>query len=139
MSDLRVRKLQEFIKQEISQMLMRGLKDPRIGFVTVTDVEVTGDLRQAKVYFSFYGTEEEKEVSYQALCHATGHIRSELGKVLHLRHTPELSFAKDTSLDYSMHIESILTAVRKDTPAEEEGEASAATDNIKAANDDSHN
>ena len=53
MSDVRVRKLQEFIKQEVSQMLMRGLKDPRIGFTTVTDVHVTGDLREATIYVSF--------------------------------------------------------------------------------------
>ena len=66
MSDIRVRKLQEFIKQEISQMLMRGLKDPRIGFVTVTDVHVTGDLREATVYVSLFGSDKEKEDSLQA-------------------------------------------------------------------------
>ena len=94
MSDVRVRKLQEFIKQEVSQMLMRGLKDPRIGFTTITDVHVTGDLREAK--------------------HAAGHIRTELGKVLKLRHIPSITFDKDTSLDYSMHIESLLNEIKKD-------------------------
>lgn len=118
-SNVRVRKLEEFIKQEIGQMLLRGLKDPRIGFVTVTDVEVTGDLRQAKVYFSFYGTEEEKEISYRALKHADGHIRSELGKNLNLRHVPELIFEKDTSLDYSMHIESLLNKIKGDEKHDE--------------------
>ena len=67
MSDVRVRKLQEFIKQEVSGMLMRGLKDPRIGFVTVTEVEVTGDLRQATIYVSLFGKDEEKKASLQ-LC-----------------------------------------------------------------------
>lgn len=119
MSDVRVRKLQEFIKQEISQMLMRGLKDPRIGFVTVTDVEVTGDLRQAKVFVSLFGSDKEKEDTLRALRHATGHIRTELGHVLHLRYTPELFFEKDTSLDYSMHIESILNDIKKDNPSTE--------------------
>ena len=113
MSDVRVRKLQEFIKQEVSGMLMRGLKDPRIGFVTVTEVEVTGDLRQATIYVSLFGKDEEKKASLQALRHAAGHIRSELGKVLHLRYTPEIFFDADTSLDYSMHIESLLMINKK--------------------------
>lgn len=114
MSDVRVRKLQEFIKQEVSGMLMRGLKDPRIGFVTVTEVEVTGDLRQATIYVSLFGKDEEKKASLQALRHASGYIRSELGKVLHLRYTPEIFFDADTSLDYSMHIESLLNDIKKD-------------------------
>lgn len=121
-SNVRVRKLEEFIKQEIGAMLMRGLKDPRIGFVTVTAVEVTGDLRQAKVYFSFYGSEEEKETSYRALKHADGHIRSELGKRLNLRYTPELIFEKDTSLDYSMHIESLLNKIKKEDEGHDKAE-----------------
>ena len=114
MSDVRVRKLQEFIKQEVSNMLMRGLKDPRIGFTTVTDVYVTGDLRQATIYVSLFGSDKEKEHTLIALRHAGGHIRTELGKLLHLRHTPEVSFEKDTSLDYSMHIESLLNEIKKD-------------------------
>lgn len=125
MSQVRVRKLQEFIKQEISQMLMRGLKDPRIGFVTVTEVRVTGDLREATVFCSFMGSEKQKEDSLKALSHAAGHIRSELGKALKLRHVPELTFEKDTTLDYSMHIESILNKIheedrKKEKPVEGE-------------------
>lgn len=114
MSDVRVRKLQEFIKQEVGNMLMRGLKDPRIGFVTVTEVEVTGDMRQATIYVSLFGKEEEKEASLKGLRNAAGHIRSELGKLLHLRYTPEIAFEADTSLDYSMHIESLLNDIKKD-------------------------
>lgn len=114
MSDVRVRKLQEFIKQEVSQMLMRGLKDPRIGFTTITDVHVTGDLREATIYVSLFGSDKEKQDTLIALQHAAGHIRTELGKVLRLRHIPEISFDKDTSLDYSMHIESLLNEIKKD-------------------------
>ena len=113
MSDIRVRKLQEFIKQEVSQMLMRGMKDPRIGFTTVTDVEVTGDLRQAKIYVSLFGSDKEKADTLQALKHARGHVRSELGKILNLRHVPEIDFDKDTSLDYSMHIESLINEIHQ--------------------------
>ena len=61
MSELRVRKVQEFIKQEVSQMLLHDLKDPRIGFVTVTEVKVTGDLREATIYVSLFGKPEEKK------------------------------------------------------------------------------
>ena len=78
MSDVRVRKLQEFIKQEVSQMLMRGLKDPRIGFTTITDVHVTGDLREATIYVSLFGSDKEKEDTLIALKHAAGHIRTEM-------------------------------------------------------------
>ena len=67
MSDVRVRKLQEFIKQEVSQMLMRGLKDPRIGFTTITDVHVTGDLREATIYVSLFGSDKEKQDTLIAL------------------------------------------------------------------------
>lgn len=114
MSEVRVRKLQQFIQQEISQMLMRGLKDPRIGFVTVTEVRVTGDLREATIYCSFMGSDDQKDVSLKALRHASGHIRSELGKALKLRHVPELTFEKDSTLDYSMHIESILNKIHEE-------------------------
>ena len=95
-------------------MLMRGLKDPRIGFTTITDVHVTGDLREATIYVSLFGSDKEKEDTLIALKHAAGHIRTELGKVLKLRHIPSITFDKDTSLDYSMHIESLLNEIKKD-------------------------
>lgn len=124
MSDVRVRKLQEFIKQEVGNMLMRGLKDPRIGFVTVTEVEVTGDMRQATIYVSLFGKDEEKAASLKGLRNAAGHIRSELGKLLHLRYTPEIAFEADTSLDYSMHIESLLNDIKKEEAGAKKDEGS---------------
>lgn len=124
MSDVRVRKLQEFIKQEVGNMLMRGLKDPRIGFVTVTEVEVTGDMRQATIYVSLFGKDEEKAASLKGLRNAAGHIRSELGKLLHLRYTPEIAFEADTSLDYSMHIESLLNNIKKEEAGAKKDEGS---------------
>ena len=60
MAELRVRKIQEFIKQEVGKLLLNGIKDPRLGFTTVTDVKVTGDLREATVYVSLFGSEKEK-------------------------------------------------------------------------------
>ncbi len=114
MSELRVRKMQEFIKQEVSSMLLREVKDPRLGFVTVTGVHLTGDLREATVYVSLFGSEKEKKESMTALEMATGFIRRELGKRLKIYYTPQISFEQDTSLDYGMHIEGLIKQIHKD-------------------------
>ena len=93
---------------------MRGLKDPRIGFTTITDVHVTGDLREARFMFPCLVLIRKNKIPLIALKHAAGYIRTELGKVLKLRHIPSITFDKDTSLDYSMHIESLLNEIKKD-------------------------
>lgn len=120
MSQLRVEKLQELMKQEISQIILRELKDPRIGFVTVTDVEVTGDLREAKAYVSIMGGEKQVEDSWRGLQSSLGYIRREIGRRIRLRFTPELSFALDRSLDYSAHIQELLLKVQKEAEQKEE-------------------
>lgn len=120
MSQLRVEKLQELIKQEISQMILQELKDPRIGFVTVTQVEVTGDLREAKVYVSIMGGDEQVKESWQGLQSSLGFIRREIGKRIRLRFTPEISFAMDKSLDYSAHIQELLLKIKADEKQKEE-------------------
>ena len=112
---LRVEKLQELIKQEMGKMLLTDLKDPRIGFVTVTDVEMTGDLREAKIYVSIMGGEEQVKSSLEGLQSALGFIRREIGQRIRLRFTPEISFALDTSLDYGDHIQKLLLQVEGDT------------------------
>ena len=117
MSELRVRKMQEFIKQEVSSMLLREVKDPRLGFVTVTGVHLTGDLREATVYVSLFGSEKEKKESMTALEMATGFIRRELGKRLKIYYTPQISFEQDTSLDYGMHIVGLIKQIHKDDEA----------------------
>jgi ribosome-binding factor A len=114
MSELRVRKIQEFIKQEVGSMLLHDLKDPRLGFITVTGVKLTGDLREATIYVSLFGKPEEKEASMAALNKAKGFIRKELGGRLRIYYTPTISFEEDTSLDYSMHIEGLLKKVIKE-------------------------
>lgn len=114
MSELRVRKIQEFIKQEVGSMLLRDLKDPRLGFITVTGVKLTGDLREAVIYVSLFGRNREKAESMEALNQAKGFIRKELGKRLQIFHTPSISFEEDTSLDYSMRIEGLLKTVRRE-------------------------
>ena len=111
---LRIEKLQELIKQEMSKMLLTDLKDPRIGFVTVTDVEMTGDLREAKIYVSIMGGAEQVKSSLEGLQSALGFIRREIGQRIRLRFTPEISFALDTSLDYGDHIQKLLLQVEGD-------------------------
>ena len=111
---LRIEKLQELIKQEMSKMLLTDLKDPRIGFVTVTDVEMTGDLREAKIYVSIMGGTEQVKSSLEGLNSALGFIRREIGQRIRLRFTPEISFALDTSLDYGDHIQKLLLQVEGD-------------------------
>ena len=111
---LRIEKLQELIKQEMSKMLLKELKDPRIGFVTVTDVEMTGDLREAKIYVSIFGDAEQVKSSLEGLNSALGFVRREIGQRIRLRFTPEISFALDTSLDYGDHIQKLLLQVEGD-------------------------
>ena len=113
MGEMRVRKIQEFIKQEVSNILLKELKDPRIGFVTVTDAKITGDLREATVYVSLFGDEKKKKDTLTALKSANGYIRSEVGKRLKIRYSPEIQFKEDKSLDYGMKIDKILKDIEK--------------------------
>ena len=114
MSQLRTEKVQEFIKQELSKIILTELKDPRIGFVTVTKVEVTGDLRTAKAYISLMGSDEQKAASWQALQKAVGHLRSEIGKRIKLRFTPELSLHIDESFEHSARINELLAKIKRE-------------------------
>ena len=108
---LRIEKLQELIKQEMSKMLINDLKDPRIGFVTVTGVEMTGDLRAAKIFVSIMGGTDQVKSSLDGLNSALGFVRREIGQRVRLRFTPEISFALDTSLNYGEHIQKLLLQV----------------------------
>ncbi len=108
MSELRANRVAEQMKKELGEILTMKLKDPRIGFVTVTDVEVTGDLQQATIYISVLGTEKEKQDTLLGLTKAKGFIRSEIGKRIRLRKTPELLFEFDEAYEYGNRIETIL-------------------------------
>ena len=114
MSQLRIEKIQELMKQEISKIILQELKDPRIGFVTVTQVEVSRDLSLAKVYISIMGSEEQIEGSWKGLQSSLGFIRREVGHRIRLRITPELRFVLDKSLDYSDHIQKLLLQIERD-------------------------
>lgn len=114
MGQLRIEKIQELMKQEISQIILQELKDPRIGFVTVTQVEVTRDLSLAKVYISIMGSEEQIASCWKGLNSSLGFIRREVGHRIRLRVTPELRLVIDKSLDYSDHIQKLLLQIERD-------------------------
>ena len=97
----RVSRVSSLIQQEVSQMLLHDIKDDRVGagMVSVTDVEVSGDLQHAKVYVSIYGTEEAKSETMAGLQSATGFVRRELGRRVRLRRTPEVVFIEDRGLE----------------------------------------
>ncbi len=113
----RADKVGELIQEEISLLLLRRIKDPRIGLVTLTRVMVTDDLRTARVFYSVIGGEQEKENSREGLKSATGFIRRELGRRLRLRYTPELIFTFDDSLEYGNHIEQLIRGLKGETPS----------------------
>ncbi|MFD1360377.1 30S ribosome-binding factor RbfA [Lentibacillus salinarum] len=108
MSNIRANRVAEQMKKELGELIGQKIKDPRVGFVTVTDVEVTGDLQQAKVFISVLGDEEEKHDTLVGLAKAKGFIRSEIGKRIRLRKTPEITFEFDEAFEYGNRIEKIL-------------------------------
>jgi ribosome-binding factor A len=108
MSDLRANRVGEQMKKELGDIIGRKIKDPRVGFVTVTDVEVTGDLQQAKVFISVLGEDKQKQDTLIGLAKAKGFIRSEIGKRIRLRKTPELFFEFDEAIEKGNRIEHIL-------------------------------
>jgi len=108
----RPERLAEAIKQELSDVIRDELKDPRIGFITITRVEVSGDLRYAKIYVSVLGEEKEQNESVEGLQRAKGFIRSELGRRIRLRHVPEISFILDHSIDRGIQVLNLLNKVR---------------------------
>ena len=104
----RARRVADRIHKTVAQVLERRIKDPRLGFVTITDVRVTGDLQQATVFYTVYGTEGERRRSASALKSATGLIRSEVGKALGIRLTPTISFQLDSLPTTARNIEDAL-------------------------------
>ncbi|GAB4072583.1 30S ribosome-binding factor RbfA [Barrientosiimonas marina] len=105
---IRANRVAEQIKKEMGELIGQKLKDPRIGFVTVTDVDVTGDLQQAKVYITVFGDDKEKQDTLVGLAKANGFLRSEIGRRIRLRKTPEITFEFDEAYEYGNRIERIL-------------------------------
>jgi ribosome-binding factor A len=123
MEGKRSEKVADLIRKEVSQMLVKSIKDPRIGFVTITRVNVSEDCRFAKVYFSVAGTLAERESSRKGLDSAKGYVRKELGRRLRLRYTPEIVFQFDPSIEYAIHMEELIQSIHrgKEPNGDEEG------------------
>jgi ribosome-binding factor A len=114
MEGKRSEKVADLIQKEISQMLVKSIKDPRIGFVTITKVSVSEDCRFAKVYFSVAGTLAERERSMEGLDSAKGFVRKELGRRIRLRYTPEILFQFDPSIEYAIHMGELIQTIQKE-------------------------
>ncbi|GGM21749.1 ribosome-binding factor A [Paraliobacillus quinghaiensis] len=108
MNQMRANRVAEQMKKELGDIIGRKIKDPRVGFVTITDVEVTGDLQQAKVFISVLGEDKQKQETLIGLAKAKGFIRTEIGKRIRLRKTPELFFEFDEAVEKGNRIEHIL-------------------------------
>ena len=108
MNKARAQRIALSIQQELGEMLQRDIKDPRIGFVSITHVDVSRDLSVAKVYVSHLGNEDETQSSLTGLKSAAPFLRGEVARRLHLRLAPQLDFRLDTSIIDSMHIQDIL-------------------------------
>ena len=108
----RLQRVNQLIREEISHLIQRELKDPRLGFVTVTEVDIAKDLRTAKVYVSVLGAEAEWQSSLEALENARGFIRNWLAPRLRLRAIPHLTFHADRSMAHAAHIQTVLEELR---------------------------
>jgi ribosome-binding factor A len=108
----RSQRVSHLLREELSDIILNRVKDPRLGFLTVTDVEVTEDLKIARVYISIL-RDEEKDTSFEILNSAKSFIRTELGRRLRMKFTPSLDFRLDTTAQYGENIEKLLKEIRK--------------------------
>ncbi|PLX84747.1 MAG: 30S ribosome-binding factor RbfA [Desulfuromonas sp.] len=111
MDNPRSHRVGELIQKEVSSLLLKGIKDPRVGFVTITAVEVTSDLRLARIYFSVMGDEAARQETEKGLKSSVPYLRRQLGGRLHMRHIPDLLFLYDSSLEYGSRIETLLKEI----------------------------
>jgi len=113
MDAARTRRLSERIGKIVAELLERRIKDPRLGFVTVTEVRLTADWREAKVFYTVLGSPEEQADTAVALLSATGVIRSEVGRIIGLRHAPSIEFIADVLPDSARRIDDLVAAARQ--------------------------
>ncbi|MDR7543337.1 MAG: 30S ribosome-binding factor RbfA [Armatimonadota bacterium] len=121
MSASRAERLAEVIKAEASEIIRRDLKDPRIGFASITDVVVSADLRHAKIFVSVLGDAEAKRRTMEGLERARGHVRSRLGGRLAIRFVPEILFRLDESIERGTRVVALMREVAEDGPREPPG------------------
>jgi len=109
---IRSERVEEQLKKEISRILQEDIKDPRIGFTTITRIDLTGDLRYARVYFSILGDDKAKEESLEGIKSSVGFIRKLIAERMNLRYVPELYFKLDNSIEYSINLEKTFERIR---------------------------
>ena len=117
MANPRVRKIADRIQVIVAEMLERRIKDPRLGFVTVTDVRVTGDSQQATVFYTVLGEQDDLDATAAALESAKGLMRSEVAKQLGMRHAPSLTFIHDALPENARHLDEVLARARQSDEA----------------------
>ncbi|MCC6793335.1 MAG: 30S ribosome-binding factor RbfA [Thermomicrobiales bacterium] len=122
----RTRQVGEFLKEELTDIIRREVKDPRVGFMSLTEVEMAPDLRSARVYVSVLGTDEERAATLAALRSAAGFIRHHLKPRLRMRQIPELDFRDDRSMEHAAEISRAITEIQREAAARpvSEGDAS---------------
>lgn len=123
----RVARVAELIKREVSQMLLHGIKDDRVGagMVSITDVDVSGDLQHAKIFVSIYGTDEARAETMAGLKSATSYVRGELGHRMRLRRTPEVLFVEDRSIERGTKVLSLLNQLSQERQSQPAGDEQA--------------
>lgn len=114
MSEKRIERINELIRDELSDIIRKEVKDPRLGWVTVTRARISGDLRHVKVYISVLGNDAARVASMEVLQGATGFLRRHLGGRIQLRHTPELTFRYDPSIEEGIRLDQLLNRVTEE-------------------------
>ena len=117
MGSRRQEQVAEFLRDEVSEIITREMKDPRLGFVSITRVELSPDLRYAKIFISVFGSEEEREVTLRALTGAAGFVRYQLKPRMRIRHVPEIAFHLDRSMEHAEEVARTLKKIRRQFPA----------------------
>jgi ribosome-binding factor A len=125
-TDARARRLAERIQVIVAETIERRIKDPRMGFVTITDVRVTGDLREATVFYTVLGDTTEQQESADALESAKGMLRTEVGRQTGIRHTPSLAFVADAIPETARHLDDLLRQAHQDDERVHQQAAAAA-------------
>lgn len=120
MVSVRITRVAEQMKKEIAAIIEHQVKDPRIGFITITNVELSNDLRHAKIFFSSLGNEEQQKKSLEGLENAKGFIRKEVAQRIQLRYAPEILFRIDNSIEHGVKISQILSKIKSDEAEKEQ-------------------
>ena len=136
-TDRRVARVAELIKREVSQLLFSGIKDDRVGtgMVSVTDVDLAGDLQHAKIYVSIYGSDEARAETMAGLKSATSYVRGEIGRRVRLRRTPEITFLEDRSIERGTQVLSLINRLSQERKPEAEDSESLSESLVEGSPD----